>query len=78
MGKGYSVRKVIDAARHITGRQIPVMEGTRRPGDPPALVSSSAKAENIFGWKPRYNNIEVIIDHAWKWYLKRFQHVENH
>lgn len=76
-GKGYSVREVIEAAKHITGKQIPVMEGARRPGDPPALVSSSEKAEKVFSWKPRYNNIEVIIKHAWQWYLKRFQHGED-
>src|SRR5262249_1165099 len=37
-GRGYSVREVIRIAEHVTGKAVPVKEGPRRPGDPPALV----------------------------------------
>ena len=43
-GDGYTVREVIDAARRVTGREIPVREEGRRPGDPPALVAANAQA----------------------------------
>src|SRR3954453_878842 len=33
-GHGYSVRQVIETARKVTGREIPVSEGGRRAGDP--------------------------------------------
>ena len=48
-GLGYSVRQVIDAARKVTGRDIPVKEEPRRPGDPPQLVASSEKIRAELG-----------------------------
>ncbi|MBI5561762.1 MAG: UDP-glucose 4-epimerase GalE [Deltaproteobacteria bacterium] len=71
-GLGYSVKEVIDAARRTTGREIPVVMGARRPGDPARLVGSSAKAASTLGWSPRYAGIETIVSHAWKWHTKRF------
>src|SRR5262249_9748365 len=44
-GRGYSVREVIHTAEEVTGKQVAVKEGPRRPGDPPALVASSEKAQ---------------------------------
>ena len=43
-GTGYSVKEVIEAAREVTGHPIPAEESPRRPGDPPRLVASAAKA----------------------------------
>jgi UDP-glucose 4-epimerase len=70
-GNGFSVKQVIEAARQITGRSIPVVEGDRRAGDPPALVGSSEKARQILGWQPQYNDLNQIITHAWKWHQHR-------
>ncbi|HHW14091.1 MAG TPA: UDP-glucose 4-epimerase GalE [Firmicutes bacterium] len=67
-GRGFSVREVIAAAERVTGRSIPVREGPRRPGDPPALVASSARAEAELGWRPRYGELETIIQTAWEWH----------
>lgn len=66
-GKGYSVRQVIDAAARVTGRSIPVKEGPRRAGDPPALVAASALINKELGWKPRFGDLETIVRHAWAW-----------
>jgi UDP-glucose 4-epimerase len=70
-GLGFSVKEVIDAAREITGREIKVEVSDRRPGDPPALVGSSDKAQTILGWKPQYPDIKDILSHAWQWHQKR-------
>ena len=51
-GTGFSVRQVIEAARAVTGRDIPVKEEGRRPGDPAALVASSQKIRDELGWVP--------------------------
>lgn len=69
-GDGHSVREVIEAAKKVTRRDFRVIESERREGDPPVLISSSQKAMEILGWKPRYKAIEEIIETAWKWYLK--------
>ena len=69
-GVGYSVREVIETARKVTGRPIPVTETSRRAGDPARLVASSEKAKRILGWKPVHNCLEGIIASAWNWHKK--------
>ncbi len=70
-GNGFSVRQVIDSARFITNHGIPVVESDRRPGDPPALVGSSAKAQAILGWLPQYADLNLMVTHAWQWHQQR-------
>ncbi|OIP77660.1 MAG: UDP-glucose 4-epimerase GalE [Oscillatoriales cyanobacterium CG2_30_44_21] len=70
-GNGFSVQRVIDTARQVTGKTINVLKGDRRVGDPPALVGSSAKARQILNWQPKYADLSVILQHAWTWHQKR-------
>ncbi|MBS0017033.1 MAG: UDP-glucose 4-epimerase GalE [Arthrospira sp. SH-MAG29] len=70
-GNGFSVKEVIESAREITGREIKTVECDRRPGDPPSLVGTSEKAQQILGWNPQYSQIHDIISHAWQWHQKR-------
>ncbi len=67
-GRGFSVREVIDACRRVTGHEIPVIEGERRPGDPPELVADATAAAEVLGWVPRYTDIEEIVATAWHWH----------
>jgi UDP-glucose 4-epimerase len=67
-GTGYSVREVVETARKVTGHKIPSEVKTRRPGDPPRLVAGSGKARGELGWKPRFENVEAIIESAWRWH----------
>lgn len=69
-GGGVSVCEVIEACRHVTGRNIPVVEKPRRPGDPPRLVAASAKAKKVLGWAPKYQDIHEIVSSAWAWHEK--------
>ena len=71
-GKGFSVREVIESARRVTGREIPVENEPRRAGDPAVLVASSEKAIRELGWKPRYTELDDIIRTAWIWHQKRY------
>ena len=70
-GTGFSVRQVIEAARAVTGREIPVTEEGRRPGDPAALVASSQRIRDELGWVPRKPDIETMIADAWNWFQAR-------
>jgi UDP-glucose 4-epimerase len=72
LNRGYSVLEIINAIKSYANIDIPVKIGKRRQGDPSFLLSNSSKAENILGWKPNYNDIEIIIDHSWNWHMKRF------
>ena len=67
-GNGFSVLEVIEAARKVTGRDIPYEIGPRRAGDPPVLVASSAQAREKLGWTPKFDRIEPIIETAWAWH----------
>jgi UDP-glucose 4-epimerase len=69
-GDGYSVREVIQTCEKITGKKIPTIEKPRRPGDPPKLVASAAKAIRELGWKPKFPKLEDIVATAWAWHKK--------
>jgi len=66
-GDGYTVREVIEAARSVTGRDIPVRTGPRRAGDPAVLVASSERIRRELGWQPRFQTLHEIIGSAWDW-----------
>src|SRR5579883_1402287 len=67
-GDGYSVRQVIETCEQVTGVKIPAVEKPRRPGDPPKLVASAAKAVRELGWKPAFPRLDDIIKTAWAWH----------
>ncbi|MCI0411523.1 UDP-glucose 4-epimerase GalE [bacterium] len=66
-GEGYSVKEVLDTARKITGHPIPSRITERRPGDPSVLIASSDRIQKELGWKPQFQDLNSIIDSAWKW-----------
>ena len=73
-GNGYSVEEVIDTAKRITGRIIPVQEGSRRNGDPARLVADAAKIKQELGWQPVYAELDTIVEHVWRWDSLDSQH----
>jgi UDP-glucose-4-epimerase GalE len=66
-GQPTSVRDVVDAVERVTGRPVPVTVGPRRPGDPGVLYASSDKIKRELGWQPRFEEIEVIVETAYRW-----------
>jgi UDP-glucose 4-epimerase len=66
-GVGYSVKEVVEAARRVTGRKIPIIIAPRRPGDPPELVGSSQKINAELGFNAEYPDINQIVESAWAW-----------
>jgi UDP-glucose-4-epimerase GalE len=66
-GRPTSVREVVDAVARVTGRAVPVTPGPRRPGDPGVLYASSDRIRRTLGWTPQYEDIDVIVDTAWRW-----------
>ncbi|MCP4691597.1 MAG: UDP-glucose 4-epimerase GalE [Desulfobacterales bacterium] len=66
-GQGHSVKEVVETARRVTGKPIPSRIAPIRPGDPSRLVGSSEKAARVLGWKPRFADLDAIIQTAWDW-----------
>lgn len=67
-GKGYSVRKVIETVRKVSGKNFRVVEAQRRPGDPPILTSDAAKAKRELGWETERPRLEQMVASAWQWH----------
>jgi len=65
-GAGFSVRQVVEAARHVTGRPVPTRDAARRPGDPETLVASADRARRELSWAPRHAEMESIVESAWR------------
>jgi UDP-glucose 4-epimerase len=70
-GSGFSVKEVIDTAKQVTGKEIPVELCPRRAGDPAILIGSSTKARQLLGWNPNYADLTTIVKHAWNWHQQR-------
>lgn len=66
-GNGFSVLEVIEAAKKVTGLDVPCEIEPRRPGDPSRLIANAHKAASILGWKPQHPDLESIIKSAWRW-----------
>ena len=67
-GHGYSVREVVDQARVVTNREIPLVVGPRRAGDCTKLVSGSERAKSELGWDPKNSTLSQMITDAWRWH----------
>lgn len=67
-GKGFSVREVLDESRAVTNKEVPHVEGDRRPGDCTKLVSGSERAVTELGWTPARSNMKTMIEDAWNWH----------
>ena len=66
-GQGHSVKSIIDTVKSVTGLDFPVEYAERRPGDPARLIADSTAAKTVLGWKPQYDDINAIVESAWKW-----------
>jgi len=66
IGRGYSVREVIEVCQRVTNRKIKVVEGERRLGDPPKLVADPSKAKRELIWQPRFTDLTEIVTTAWQ------------
>jgi UDP-glucose 4-epimerase len=66
-GHGYSVREVLDAVERLSGKQLTIREDARRPGDPPTLVAQAERIIDLLGWSPRYDDLDLIVEHSLNW-----------
>jgi UDP-glucose 4-epimerase len=66
-GHGFSVKEVINKVRLITGVNIKAEETPRRPGDPAVVMSKAEKIGRVLGWKPKYDDLDLIIKSAYDW-----------
>ena len=65
---GTTVKEIIDAARKITGKEIPSEDVERRPGDPACLYATSKRAKELLGWEPKYSDVDTLVKTTWEVY----------
>jgi UDP-glucose 4-epimerase len=70
-GKGYSVREVADRVKAVAQVSFPVVEVDRRPGDPACVLADVNKIRKLLNWKPKYDDLDLIIQHALNWERQR-------
>jgi UDP-glucose 4-epimerase len=69
-GHGYSVLEVIETARKVTGKPIPMRIEAPRAGDPPELVADPTRARAVLGWNPTMSDLATILRSQWEWRQK--------
>ena len=74
---GFSNKEILEAAREVTGKEIPAEIGPRRPGDPSTLIADSSKAREVLGWKPQFDDVQTVIKDAWNFKTKHMNGYED-
>jgi UDP-glucose 4-epimerase len=69
-GTGFSVLEVVQAAKEVTGVDIPTRVLGRRVGDPARLIASSQRINSELDWEPKYTDLRDIITTAWDWHRR--------
>ena len=66
-GKGYSVKQVIRKINQIQKKKISYVIGPGRKADSANIVADTIKFKKYFNWKPKYNDLKIILKSAIKW-----------
>jgi UDP-glucose 4-epimerase len=66
-GRGFSVLDVLDCVDRVAGVKLKRRMAPRRPGDPPALIADNARLLAQFPWRPKFDNLDIIVEHALRW-----------
>jgi len=68
IGRGCSVKQLVDAAKAVTGVDFTVESGPRRAGDPPQLFADATKIDRELGWAAKITDLRQIVATAWRWF----------
>jgi UDP-glucose-4-epimerase GalE len=66
-GTGHTVLEVVSTVERISGRKISLDFSPRREGDAQALFAARGHAAEALGWVPKYQDIETIVETAYRW-----------
>jgi UDP-glucose-4-epimerase GalE len=67
-GRPHSVLDVIRTVERVTARPVPHTFAGRRAGDPASLYASNDRIRRALGWEPRFGDLEIIVETAWRWH----------
>jgi UDP-glucose 4-epimerase len=75
-GRGFSVREVLATVARLSGRELTIIEEGRRAGDPATLVARADKVQQVLGWQPRFDSLEIIAGSQLNWERHLLAHPE--
>ena len=75
-GRGYSVREVLEIVKEVSGKSFRITESPRRAGDPPVLIANNERIVKHLDWKPKFNDLLTIVQHAYQWEKSKVQSVQ--
>jgi UDP-glucose 4-epimerase len=67
---GVTVKEMLEAARRITGKEIPTDFVGRRAGDPACLYATSAFARETLNWTATHSDVDTLVSSTWGVYCK--------
>ncbi|MCX7121761.1 MAG: UDP-glucose 4-epimerase GalE [Gammaproteobacteria bacterium] len=70
-GQGYSVLDVINIASKVASKDIKIIDAGKRAGESAVVIAASDFIKNSLGWMPKYTDLELMIQHAWNWEIKK-------
>ena len=65
---GYSVLDVINKSSKICEKKIKHRIEARREGDIGSLIANTDLAKKLIGWKPKYSDLDTIVNSTWEIY----------
>ncbi len=69
-GFGYSNKEVLETIKKISGKDFKIKISAKRPGDAENLIADPSKIRSELGFEPKYSDLKIIVDSAWKWHNK--------
>jgi UDP-glucose 4-epimerase len=54
----------------VNGAPLNIREEQRRAGDPPTLIAGVKQIGEVLGWKPQFDDLEVIASTSLAWEKK--------
>lgn len=70
-GQGASVLDVVCAFERVTGHSLAMNRTPRRAGDAAFVVADPTRLRDAFGWQPKYNRLDEIVDSALSWEMRQ-------
>ncbi len=65
-GKGTSIKQIIHEIEEVSGKKVPHIFASARPGDPPSLFAEVHRAKETLDWQPKYD-LRQIVAGAIRW-----------
>lgn len=66
-GRGFSVNEVFDAVDRVTNHKLVRKQEGRRAGDPDALIADNSLILKTLPWRPKHDDLDMIVTHALAW-----------